>query len=99
MPSRPSKNSTHKNRSNIFAFGASVSDTLTSFLPSVRVELLSNRQAIVDGCKGIIEYSENCIRLSSEKHVIKFSGSGLCIKCFSEHNAIIEGSINGVEYY
>ena len=47
-----------------------------AFLAPVRVELLGNRQAVVDGCRGIIEYSDSCIRLSAQGLILKFTGTG-----------------------
>lgn len=69
-----------------------------SFLPPVRVELLGNRQAVVDGCRGIIEYSDSCIRLSAQGLILKFTGTGLTITAFTESQAIVAGTILGLEY-
>lgn len=82
----------------IFALGRGVEQSAVSFLPGVRVELLSNKQAIVDGCRGIIEYSDTLIRLSSEKLILGFTGVGLEIKLLSQETMIIEGTIHTVEY-
>lgn len=83
---------------NIFALGRGLEESTMAFLPGVRVELLSNKQAIIDGCRGIIEYSDTLIRLSSDKHILKFSGSDLEIKLLSQQNMIIEGTILSLEY-
>ena len=88
-------------KSNIFAIGAmgrGLEQSAVAFLPGVRVELLSNRQAIIDGCRGIIEYSDTLIRLSSEKLILKFTGTDLEIKLLSQQNMIIEGTILSLEY-
>jgi len=69
-----------------------------AFLPPVRVELLGNRQAVVDGCRGIVEYSDTCIRLSAQGLILKFTGTGLEIKAFTENEAIVGGTILGLEY-
>ena len=69
-----------------------------AFLPPVRVELLGNRQAVVDGCKGIIEYSDSCIRLSTPRLILKFTGTGLEIRALTDSSAIVEGTILSLEY-
>ena len=69
-----------------------------AFLPPVRVELLGNRQAIVDGCRGIIEYSDSCIRLSTDRLILKFTGTGLTIKSLSDSGVIVEGTVLALEY-
>ena len=69
-----------------------------AFLSPVRVELLGNRQAVVDGCRGIIEYSDTCIRLSAQGLILKFTGTGLEIRAFTDSEAIVAGTILGLEY-
>ena len=61
-------------------------------------ELLGNRQAIVDGCRGIIEYSDSCIRLSTDRLILKFTGTGLTIKSLSDSGVIVEGTVLALEY-
>lgn len=69
-----------------------------SAMPLLRVELLQNRQAVVEGCRGVLEYSDCCIRLSSDLAIIKFAGTGLSLKTFHSGSAIVEGQIFGVEF-
>ena len=69
-----------------------------AFLSQVRGELLGNRQAVVEGCRGIIEYSDSCIRLSTPRLILKFTGTGLEIKALTDTSAIVEGTILSVEY-
>ena len=72
--------------------------TAVPFLPSLRVELLGNKQAVVDGCKGIIEYTDQSIRLSGEKQIVKFVGTALELQCFDESGAVVVGNIVQVEF-
>lgn len=73
-------------------------DTAANFVPSVRVELLGDRQAVVDGCRGIIEYTDVCIRLSGEKEILRFTGERLELRCFQERGAVVAGRIRCVEF-
>ena len=43
--------------------GETLREAAADLLPPMRVELLSDREAVVDGCRGILEYNECCIRL------------------------------------
>lgn len=83
---------------NIFGLGKFMESSQVTFLPKVRVELLSNKQAVIEGCKGILEYSDCCIRLSADRLILKFSGQNLEIKCFTDNSAIIEGFLMSIEY-
>ena len=90
-PVRPGK----KNR---FLLLGPLEEPATAFLPPVRVELLGNHQAIVDGCRGIIEYSDTCIRLSTDRLILKFTGAEMEIKSLTDTSVIVEGSILELEY-
>ena len=69
-----------------------------ALVPQLRVELLQNRQAIVEGCKGVLEYSDSCIRLSADRVILRFGGSGLQLRTFNSNSAIVEGNITSLEY-
>lgn len=62
------------------------------------VELTGNHEAMVDGCKGIVEYSENTIRVNIEQGQLKFVGRDLQIVCMTEDSMVIRGFIMGLEY-
>ena len=81
-----------------FLLTGSIEEPAVAFLSPVRVELLGNRQAVVEGCRGIIEYSDSCIRLSTPRLILKFTGTGLEIKALTDTSAIVEGTILSVEY-
>ena len=97
-PAAQSSPSPQPEKSNIFALGRMAESSRVGFLPMVRVELLSNKQAVVDGCKGILEYSDSCIRLSADRLILKFTGRDLEIKCLTDSSAVIEGFLLAVEY-
>lgn len=67
-------------------------------VPSLRTELLENRQAIIDGSKSILEYSDTCIRISSGRLIIKFSGTDLYMRSMNGSSSIIEGKITLIEF-
>ena len=97
-PTPPPSQPEAKAKPNIFGLGQGLEESAVAFLPGVRVEVLSNKQAIVDGCRGIIEYSDTLIRLSADRLILKFTGTDLEIKCLSQQNMVIEGQILSVEY-
>ena len=71
---------------------------ISSTVPALRVELLDNNKAIIEGSKSILEYNDSCIRLSSGKLIIKFDGIMLSMKAMSSSSSIIEGKILSIEY-
>lgn len=94
---QPGKRRPGENKKPFRLMGAA-EEPAVAFLSPVRVELLGNRQAVVDGCRGIIEYSDSCIRLSAQGLILRFTGTGLEIRAFTENEAIVSGTILGLEY-
>lgn len=62
------------------------------------IELTGNRQAVVDGCDGIVDYNEEKILVRTGRFTVHFSGRNLRLKCLTENSAVIEGFISSVEY-
>lgn len=68
-------------------------------LPGVpQIELGGNREAVIDGCQGILEYSEDMIKLAAGKLTLRFTGRGLQIKVLTHDSAVIEGYIMSIEF-
>lgn len=63
-----------------------------------QIVLSSNREATIEGCKGVLEYSGDKIRLSTGNSIIRFSGSELEIKSLSPGHAAIKGFIVSIEF-
>ena len=59
------------------------------FEREVHVELCGNREALIDGCQGIVEYNEEAIRLNITKGQLKIWGRGLQIACLAEEGLIV----------
>jgi sporulation protein YqfC len=62
------------------------------------IEMAGNREAVIDGCQGVVEYDENIIKLSTGKMVIKFSGRDLQIKTLTHDSAVVSGFILAMEF-
>lgn len=62
------------------------------------IEIISNNCALVDGCKGVLEYSDDLIKLDLGKKSVCFNGSSLTIKSLSMEQALVEGFIVRVEF-
>lgn len=62
------------------------------------IELFGNREAVVNDCAGIIEYSDSRIKLNMGKNTVLFCGNNLCIKEYGPSFAAISGEIMTVEF-
>lgn len=63
-----------------------------------QIELGGNREAVIDGCQGILEYSEDTIKLAAGKLNMRFLGRGLQIRVLTHDSAVIEGFITSIEF-
>ena len=68
------------------------------FIDEPKIEMLGNREIIVDGCKGVVEYDEINIRLSLGECVLSLSGKDLIIKSFDNDIAVICGQICEISF-
>lgn len=62
------------------------------------ISISSNREAVVDGCLGVIEYCNESIRLNCKSHIVKFTGENMCMKTVTNEQYVISGNILTVEY-
>jgi sporulation protein YqfC len=59
-----------------------------------RIEIISNNEAVVESCRGILEYNNECIRLITPGMTVKFNGRDLKIGCMTGTAAVVTGTIN-----
>lgn len=85
-------------RKKLRSAGENLREQAELLLPTDRVELLSNRQAVVDGCRGILEYDDTVVRLTTGRLVLAFRGEGLTLRSYGETGAVVEGDIRRVEF-
>lgn len=69
-----------------------------SFHDSVHMEISGNRRIILEGCRGILDYGDELIRLSTGQYLIVLRGRGLRIQCMNANDLVITGFVTGLEY-
>ena len=62
------------------------------------IELFGNKQIIVDGCKGVIDYNEDFLKLDLGKIVLKVTGRNLIIDSYIYEQVDLKGEIVSVEF-
>lgn len=63
-----------------------------------QIEIAGNREAVIDGCQGILAYDESMIRLACGKQTIAFSGRNLQISALTRDSAVVTGFITRIEF-
>jgi sporulation protein YqfC len=62
------------------------------------VVLYGNKQAIIEGCKGVVDYCEEFLKLDLGKLVLKISGRDLVIESYVYEELELKGEIVSVEF-
>ncbi len=79
---------------------SSIKDRLLTdvFADEPKIEMLGNREIIIDGCRGVVEYDENCIKLGLGESVLSVLGDKLLIRSFDSSIAVISGTITDISF-
>ncbi len=70
----------------------------TDAIEGPHIEIFSNKSAIIEGCKSIIEYQDNYIKIKIKKGFLSLSGIEFLITSFEDDKIIIKGIILSVEF-
>ena len=70
-------------------------DALSGF---AHIELCGNREALIEGCKGILEYSDCAVAINTGKLTVKFCGSDLTITALQDGSTEIKGTITCIDF-
>lgn len=62
------------------------------------IQMSSNREVLIDGCRGLLEYGDEKIRVNVGNGVVHLVGRGLEIKSLSYKAVVISGYILSVEF-
>lgn len=73
-------------------------DDIVTYASEPHLELTGNSECIVDGLKGIIEYTKEKIKINLGKYFVTFLGDELYINSFSHEGAVVQGTIISVEF-
>ena len=73
-------------------------DSPVSAIHGSSMEVFSNTEAYVEGCKGILEYDSSGIKLECSDICICFSGDGLYIRSMGDSTAIVCGTIASIGF-
>lgn len=68
------------------------------YMGTSHMEINGNREVVVDGCSGVLEYDSDVVRIKTGKQIVRFTGRGLNIKCLTADSLIVEGFLTGIEF-
>lgn len=70
----------------------------TALSDEPKLEAVGNREIIVEGCKGISEYSESLIKLNTGSLSMGFKGAEMLIQSFDNSVVVIKGIITEIYF-
>ena len=70
----------------------------TAQAKTAQIELAGNREAVVDGCRGILQYEDTTVRIAAGELIVRFTGRDLCICTMQSGQIRITGLIAGVDF-
>lgn len=62
------------------------------------IELCSDKRAVVEGCKGVLQYDCDNVRLNCRTLIVSFSGENLSLCTLSEETITVTGKISGLSF-
>ncbi len=62
------------------------------------IELFSNRQMVIEGCRGVCDYSSEYLKLKLIKGYAEISGNGLDIFLYEDSSITVNGEILNIEF-
>ena len=62
------------------------------------LQVVGSRELTIDGCRGIVEYSDYSIKIKTTDGTVMIEGHSLNIKYLSVSSVVIEGRITGIDF-
>ena len=71
---------------------------MLSVIDAPCIELSGNREILIEGSKGVLEYTPECVRVNMAGMILTVEGRELDLRCISESALIIEGFILSLQF-
>ena len=65
---------------------------------AAQIELFGNREALVDGCRGVLQYEDTVVRVGTGQMIVRFTGRDLCICALQSGQLRITGTLAGIDF-
>lgn len=62
------------------------------------IEMTGHREAIVEGCHGILSYDDDVVRLHTGCGIIRITGQKLTLRAMNNDSAMVSGKILSLEF-
>lgn len=62
------------------------------------IELSGNREVLIEGSKGVLEYSPEVVRVNTAGMILSVSGRELNLRCISDSALMIDGFVTSLVF-
>ena len=62
------------------------------------IELIGNREAVIEGCYGVVEYNDSLVSLNCKKTSVTFEGADINLKALSSDVIEVTGVFNCISF-
>jgi len=76
-----------------------------SYIPAVSgshldpyIGITADKEAVVEGCKGIVEYTDTIVSVNCKSFIVHFRGFSLSIKSLSKDCIAVTGTITEINF-
>lgn len=71
---------------------------MTTAVSGPKIELYSNKEAAIDGCKGVIDYRDDLIKFRVTGGAVTINGEKIELLELTDNSALIKGEFQSVEF-
>ena len=57
------------------------------------IEISGNREVLIEGSRGVLEYTPESVRVNTAGMIVSITGRGLNLRCISESALMIDGFV------
>ncbi|MBQ8503710.1 MAG: YabP/YqfC family sporulation protein [Clostridia bacterium] len=75
-----------------------ITKTATQIINPPTVDLISNKEALINGCCGILEYDTASAKINCGNMIIGFYGNQLSVQALSIEEIVVTGEIIKIEF-
>lgn len=87
-----------KTKQKLKLFGIAFKNVGEPFSKLAQINLKGNREANIDGCYGILEYSDCLISVNVGSGTLKLIGVDFSVSEYSDSNITVRGIIKSIEF-
>jgi sporulation protein YqfC len=95
---RQKEKSTEPKKSSAEKFSEILELPKDAVLDLPKLEMIGNREVLIENYKGILEYSDSVIKINASRFVVTILGRQLEIKSMAQDGIYIAGYISSIEF-